>query len=229
MKGWHSSDTYLLSNYHLPNMPRMPERPLADRPLLTGEYTVLGLLALGPRHGYDLARVLAADLGAVCPVEQSLLYAYLRNLEARGLVEWEEVRTGRRPPRKIYAPSEEGWVTFRAWVHLPVERMREVRQDLLLKIYFLRALDPAAERRLLERQVEVCQRYAAREAAALDALELNEDFPRLVAEARLSAANGTLAWLRTYLGAPRTPRATSGARPAGASTKSSTEPAHRAG
>ena len=187
----------------------MPERQASQRPLLPGEYAVLGLLTVEPRHGYDLARVLAADLGAVCPVEQSLLYAYLRNLEARGLVEWEEVRTGRRPPRKIYAPSEEGWAAFRAWVHLPVERMREVRQDLLLKIYFLRALDPSAERRLLERQVEICERYTAREASALDALDIanpTEDFARLIAEARLSAANATLAWLRTHLDSPRAPR-----------------------
>jgi DNA-binding PadR family transcriptional regulator len=169
----------------------MTERP-ADRPLLPGEYAVLGLLALAPRHGYDLARVLAIDLGAVCPVEQSLLYAYLRNLEARGLVEWEEVRTGRRPPRKIYAPSEDGWAAFRAWVHLPVERMREVRQDLLLKIYFLRALAPGAEQGLLQRQVDACERYARREAEALAMLAPDDDFPRLGAEARLSAANATL-------------------------------------
>jgi len=188
----------------------MPDRPHADRPLLPGEYAVLGLLALEPRHGYDLARVMAGDLASVCPIEQSLLYAYLRNLEARGLVEWEEVRTGRRPPRKIYAPSEEGWAAFRAWVHLPVERMREVRQDLLLKIYFLRALDPTSVQRLLERQVAVCERYAGREAAARDAIE---GFPRLVAESRLSAANATLSWLRAHLNMPSAPRKTRPPRP----------------
>ena len=188
----------------------MPDRAGIERPLLPGEYAVLGLLAVEPRHGYDLARVMAGELASVCPVEQSLLYAYLRNLEARGLVEWEEVRAGRRPPRKIYAPSEEGWAAFRAWMHLPVERMREVRQDLLLKVYFLRAIDPAAERRLLQRQVEVCEHYAAREAEALDALE---GFPRLVAESRLSAANATLSWLRARLNIPDAPRGRVEARP----------------
>ena len=42
----------------------MPERAL-DRPLLPGEYAVLGLLALGPRHGYDMARTFAGELAAV--------------------------------------------------------------------------------------------------------------------------------------------------------------------
>ncbi len=36
--------------------------------LLPGEYAVLGLLALGPRHGYELARILTEELAAVCAV-----------------------------------------------------------------------------------------------------------------------------------------------------------------
>lgn len=202
----------------------MPERAAIDRPLLPGEYAVLGLLAVAPRHGYDLTRALASDLGAVCPVEQSLLYAYLRNLEGRGLLEWEEVRVGRRPVRRIYAPTEEGWVTLRAWMHAPVERMREVRQDLLLKIYFLRALDPTAEQPLLARQVEVCERYLNRETAALaDA----EGFSKLVAESRHSAALATIAWLRTHLDAPPSRRAARRSD-SGASDGPAQERVHRA-
>lgn len=180
----------------------MPEHS-ADRPLLPGEYAVLGLLALGPRHGYDMARVLEGELAAVCPVEQSLLYAYLRNVEARELVEWERVRVGNRPVRKIYALSELGWETFRAWVHAPVERMREVRQELLLKLYFLRALDPAAERRLVRRQVEVCERYVAR---AADQVAAAEGFARLVAESKSTAAEATGDWLRAYVEGSSRPR-----------------------
>lgn len=176
----------------------MPARTL-ERPLLPGEYAVLGLLALGPRHGYEMARTLEGELAAVCPVEQSLLYAYLRNVEARGLVEWEQVRAGNRPPRKIYALSEQGWEAFRAWVHAPVERMREVRQELLLKLYFLRALDPAAERRLVLRQVEACARYAVR---AVHEVETTAGFERLVAESKRTAAEATRDWLRAYAEEP---------------------------
>ncbi|MEX2445805.1 MAG: PadR family transcriptional regulator [Dehalococcoidia bacterium] len=174
----------------------MPDRN-ADRAPLPGEYAVLGLLALEPRHGYELARVLEEELAAVCPVEQSLLYAYLRNLERRDLVEWEEVRVGARPPRKIFGLTEDGWSVFRAWVHAPVERMREVRQDFLLKVYFLRTLDSTAERRLIRAQIAACEQYVA--AATRDARDA-DGFARLVADSKRTAGEATLTWLRAYPG-----------------------------
>src|SRR3546814_5027236 len=66
-----------------------------------------------------------------------LLYGYLRTLDRRGLLDWEEHRVGNRPPRKIYSPSEAGWETLRAWLRLPVYRLREVRLDLLLKLHLV--------------------------------------------------------------------------------------------
>ena len=69
-----------------------------SRALLPGEHALLGLLRRRPMYGYEMAKV-ATDEGltGVCPMEQSALYAYLRNLEQRGLVEWTEERVGRRP------------------------------------------------------------------------------------------------------------------------------------
>ena len=166
-----------------------------ERDLLPGEYAALGLLADSPAHGYELARRWeASPLAEVIPTEQSVLYGYLRTLERRDLLEWEEVRVGNRPPRRIFTPSEAGWEVLRAWLRAPVRRMREVRMDLLLKIYLLRLLDPAGERRLLARQVEVCERYLEDARVRLDAAE---GFERLVHESRTTAAEATLVWLRS--------------------------------
>lgn len=169
---------------------------MTERPLLLGEYAVLGLLAQRPRHGYELARTFEEHaLAEVCPVEQSLLYAYLRNLERRELVEWEEVRVGNRPPRKTYSLSERGWEALRAWLRAPVERMREMRSDFLLKVYFLRDADPAGEARLLVRQIEACEAYVRQ---ARERTRSAEGFARLVAESKRSAAEATLQWLQAY-------------------------------
>lgn len=165
-----------------------------DRDLLPGEYTALGLLAHEPTHGYELARRWeASPLVEVLPTEQSVLYGYLRTLERRDLLEWEEVRVGNRPPRRIFSASEVGWEVLRAWLRTPVTRLREVRADLLLKIYVLRLLDPATEARLLARQVEVCEAYLADARTRRDAAE---GFERLVWESRTTAAESTLLWLR---------------------------------
>jgi PadR family transcriptional regulator AphA len=170
---------------------------MSYRPLLPGEYAVLGLLALRPMHGYEMARILAEDdeLFAVCPVEQSLLYTYLRNVEERGLVSWQEHRVGNRPPRKRYELTSPGSVELAGWLRRPVGRIREVRLDFLLKLYFLHQLDPAAERALLAQQIDVCERYEARLETALPG---ERGFPRLVALSKLSAATATLGWLRSY-------------------------------
>ena len=168
---------------------------VASRSLLPGEYAVLAVLAVEPMHGYDIACFLAADgLDAVCPVEQSTLYTYLHNVESRGLVTWSEARVGNRPPRKMFALTPEGESLIRAWLRRPVERMREVRLEFLLKLFFLNLTDPAAVEGLLARQIAVCEGYLAQIRTGA----LESPFRRLVALSKASAAEATLTWLRQY-------------------------------
>jgi DNA-binding PadR family transcriptional regulator len=168
---------------------------MAKRPLLPGEYAVLALLALRPMHGYEMTSFIEDEgLSDVCPVEQSTLYTYLRNVEARGLVAWTEERVGQRPPRKIFALTPAGRDLIHAWLRRPVGRMREVRLELLLKLFFLARLDPEANRRLLADQVAACQLYLQ----DLDAGSPRGGFHLLVLQSKRSAAEGTLAWLQSY-------------------------------
>ncbi|MDA1010319.1 MAG: PadR family transcriptional regulator [Chloroflexi bacterium] len=166
------------------------------RDLLPGEYAVLGLLAVEPAHGYEVnRRWQESPLSELLPVEQRVLYGYLRTLERRGLLDWEEHRVGNRPPRKVFALSEEGWEYLRPWLRSPVERMREVRLDLLLKLFLLEEIDPRGVPRLIADQVVVCRRYVEREESRLREAE---GFDRLIAESRLSAASATLTWLSAH-------------------------------
>jgi len=163
--------------------------------LLPGEYAVLGLLLSGPRYGYEMARYFDRDdLAEVCPIEQSMLYTYLRNVEARGMVTWTEERVGNRPPRKLFDLTEDGLAEVQAWLRRPVGRIREIRLEFLLKLYFLHRHDPAAERRLLDEQIAVCEAYVARYADQ----QPQSDFARLVARVKQTAAESTLAWLKAY-------------------------------
>jgi PadR family transcriptional regulator, regulatory protein AphA len=150
-------------------------------------------------HGYEMARELEAEgLTEVCPVEQSLLYSYLRNLEERGLVRWEEHRVGGRPPRKQFELTGIGSQTVDQWLREPVQRLRDVRLAFLLKLYLLGSTDPDGERELLGRQIEVCEAYRTAAGTRVDAAD--NRFARLVAKSRLSAAEATLNWLREYAG-----------------------------
>ena len=169
---------------------------VAERPLLAGEYASLGLLALRPMHGYEMACFFEeSGLSQVCPVEQSTLYTYLRNIEARGLVRWSEEREGLRPPRKVYALTRDGDRVIDQWLRRPVTRMREVRAELLIKLFFLERLDEPAHRLLVRAQIEACEAYLA----GLDQRAPVTAFGALVARSKRSAAEATIAWLRDYL------------------------------
>lgn len=169
---------------------------MQTRPLLPGEYAILGLLLSGPKHGYEMARYFGREeLSEVCPIEQSLLYTYLRNVEERELVAWSELRVGNRPPRKLFELTRLGRDLIESWLETPVERLREVRLDFLLKLYFLHQLDGARERALLDAQISACRQYFER----LEAREREATgFSKLVAASKRSGAESTLRWLEEY-------------------------------
>lgn len=166
-----------------------------ERALLAGEYAVLGLLTLRPMHGYDMARYFHEELAEVLPLEQSLLYAYVRNVEGRRLVEWAEERVGNRPPRKVYFLTEEGERAAWAWLQRPVERMRDVRAELLVKLFVLHQTNREVERQLLSEQIEACEQYRARAATRASS---STGFAALVADSKRTAAEATVTWLRAY-------------------------------
>ncbi len=168
------------------------------RELATGEYTVLAMLRLGPKHGYEMARFMERDgLPDVIRLEQSLLYANLKNLERRGLIEGCEQRTGAHPPRRVFHLTPAGEVLVDAWLRAPSERMRDVRLDFLLKLYFLHRIDAAAEAALLEQQIAACQVYRSRVVAQIAHTEPT-GFQKLVLGSKASAAIATLSWLQEY-------------------------------
>jgi len=162
-------------------------------------YAMLGLLRDQPAHGYQLQHAfgVGGDLNAIVPVEQPTLYAALKELARRRLIEGREAREGLRPPKVVYALTADGRRALIEWLREPVARMRQVRLDFLLKVYFNRARGKQRVRALVEAQIGACNRYLADLQAGAAALD-RESFAYLVSESRASAARSTLAWLNEY-------------------------------
>jgi len=159
------------------------------------EYAVLGLLRR-PMHGYQIARELAggSGLGLVCPLRMSNVYFLLGNLQERGLVEVESREEDRYPPRVLLRTTAAGRRAFDAWLRGPATRLRQVRLDLLVKLFFLGREDPALARELVEEQKEFCRRYLAEwRELARDADPAG--FDRLAIEAKIAVGEATLRWL----------------------------------
>lgn len=120
------------------------------------ERVVLGVVAEGTTHGFGVARELAegGPLGRIWTVRRPLVYRAIEGLERAGLVEDAgEAPGGRGPTRRLVRATTGGGAAVEAWLQAPVEHVRDVRTELLLKLALLdRAGRPADE--LVTRQRE---------------------------------------------------------------------------
>jgi DNA-binding PadR family transcriptional regulator len=160
------------------------------------DYAILGLLMLGPRHGYELLPYFSrgGELGLVCTLGTPRLYSLLHALEELGLVQCETSPLSGGPPRKVFSLTDAGVETFRTWLSEPIRRLRQIRQDFLLKLYFSRRIAGHDTLGLIERQISACRTVSDELRAAADA-EPPESFARLVYQSRQATADATVIWL----------------------------------
>ncbi|GAB4311231.1 MAG: PadR family transcriptional regulator [Candidatus Bipolaricaulota bacterium] len=123
------------------------------------EELVLGLLKLGPAHGYELRSRVRAELGPAWRVASSQLYAWLRRLEEGGFVRASTLPAPGRPPRVVYTLTPAGEGRFWKWLLAPLPRDRRRRGAHLVRLYFLARFAPEripefvdAQRAVLERR-----------------------------------------------------------------------------
>src|SRR5262249_12533618 len=134
---------------------------------------------------------------SICGMPLNILYAQVHRLERFKLVAGTREQGGDVRQRTVLEPTPTGERTFVQWLDQPVDRMREVRQDFRLKLYFSRRAPGHDTAGLLDRQIARCAEYLAervrerRQATA-------GSFEELMSQMRLSAARSTLDWLREY-------------------------------
>lgn len=108
--------------------------------LTTTSYAVLGLIGyLQPCTPYELERFIRASIDNFWQVPHTTFYAEPARLAVAGLLEEEREAGGRR--RKRYSLTEEGRRALNAWVHSGTAAPPDVRDELLLKVFF--GADPA--------------------------------------------------------------------------------------
>src|SRR5215471_14642895 len=159
-------------------------------------YAILGLLRERPMHGYEIAQHFKPeeDLGQVVPADMSTIYTFLKDLQEHGLIRGKQVTVGARPPRKVFSLADDADAFFLEWLRRPVARMREVRLDFLLKLYFAQQLSAAEAKTLVKAQVNACRDYLERQKTHtrdIDPLS----FESLVLESKVTAAESMLEWL----------------------------------
>ncbi len=162
----------------------------------TTELALLGFLRDGPRHGYAIYRELSQvnDMWLIWRMKQSQLYAILTRFEEKGLLSsFREESIQGRPPRKMYQLTKRGIAAFASWLTLPVERGRQFRLDLLIKLFFAQRDGKETLTKLLRAQKATCVRWL--EDAALSEQQEKEPFGQLVHRYRSGQIQAMLNWL----------------------------------
>lgn len=163
-----------------------------DDELLLGEWACLGIIAADRTHGFDVARRLSpeGDIGRVWSMSRALTYRAIDQLAQRDLIAPVSVEQGRAGgSRTIYAVTRGGRARLRSWVSSPVEHLRDLRSELLLKLV-IGELNDIDTTEMLRRQ----RTHVARLAAAIGRhLEASPD--DLVVRWRFESSQAALRFL----------------------------------
>lgn len=122
-------------------------------------HALLGLLADGPRSGYELSKTFDDGLAEYAwHASHSQIYPELRKMVADGLI--EVVDEGARG-RRSYATTPDGRAELRSWM-MTAPAAGPVRNEAVLRLFLLSALDQPDAMRLLDAMIESCAREAER-------------------------------------------------------------------
>jgi DNA-binding PadR family transcriptional regulator len=103
------------------------------------EWLVLTILSQQSAHGFAVAQLTAADgeLGRVWQIPKAVVYRAIGRLLEAGLIAPEGTEPGLGPQRTVYTVTADGRAAAGRWLFAPVEHVREIRSELLLKLALL--------------------------------------------------------------------------------------------
>jgi PadR family transcriptional regulator AphA len=173
------------------------------------ESIVLSVVDERPVHGFAVAALTARDgeLGRIWHLPRPVVYRALSRLLDAELIRPTAVESDAGPQRTVYAATAEGRLHTRMWLHSPVDHVREMRSQFLVKLALLdrRSGDPAP---LIARQQETLTTIAD----ALDAeAARHTGFDAVLFGWRRSTTGAALAFVEDLARAATT--AAPGARP----------------
>src|SRR6202049_352711 len=128
----------------------------------TTAYVILGMLAHAPQSGYDIKQMADMSTRHFWATSYGQIYPELRDLVAQRLIKPEDASKATRH-RTIYHLTPKGREVLRAWVADPVIKNLEIRDEMLLKLFFADAMSPKET----VRHLEVMSRRHREIAAAL--------------------------------------------------------------
>lgn len=163
---------------------------------------VLGLLQSGPKHGYELHRILAAHGTMYVDCKKPTLYHLLHRLTVQGAVEVhaEGGTRGRRGERLVFALTPRGGQLFDEVLRHALSTYETVQTTFQMAAAYLPWLPAREGRQLLTRRRRAIETLHAEVVNKLEQLSREPDSKQLTARSlaadhALSLLEAELAWL----------------------------------
>lgn len=121
--------------------------------MIEHELLFLGLLKDGPKHGYEIKRLIEEELFPLVGVKIKSIYYPLKKMERLGIVQKDVGREGKWPEKFVYSLTPKGEKIFD---HMVTESFLSIERpyfNIDLSLYFLQYVDKKIAKRQLRGRV----------------------------------------------------------------------------
>ena len=106
------------------------------------ELVLLGLLKEGPKHGYELKRIVDEKISTFAPLSSGSIYYTLKGLAKDGLVSMTRKRKGRYPEKEVYRITKKGEEKFKELLKKTCFNIKRLYRSMDIVLYFMNYLKP---------------------------------------------------------------------------------------
>jgi DNA-binding PadR family transcriptional regulator len=169
---------------------------MADPQPNTTMLAVLGLVALQPGSGYDLARLAERSVGYLWTPSRSHIYKVLPRLVTGGLATAKRVRQRDRPDKILYSITPTGKRLLRRWLSEVDDEQSGETNIFALKLFFCDLVPAHTAQAQLDGYRRFLEYRLTRFHEMLRPPEPGGHiFPRLVLRRAITRIQATLAWV----------------------------------
>ncbi|MFH1359454.1 MAG: PadR family transcriptional regulator [Candidatus Omnitrophota bacterium] len=126
--------------------------------MIEHELLFLGLLMEGPKHGYEIKRMLDEQLFPFVSLKIKSIYYPLKKMEQLGLVDKDVGREGRWPEKFVYSITPKGEKIFQHLVNESFLSIERPYFSIDLALYFIPYVDKNIARKRLRARVILLKR-----------------------------------------------------------------------
>ncbi len=162
----------------------------------TTTLVVLGLVALQPGSGYDLARLAERSVGYLWTPSRSQIYKVLPQLVSQDLATAKRVRQRVRPDKALYSITPAGRRVLQLWLSEVEDEPVRDANIFALKLFFC-DLVPA---RTAQAQLDAYRRFLETRLSRFHAMarapsQSGNIFPQLILRRAITRIEATLVWV----------------------------------